>query len=238
MIAAGMVVGGCADDHDDDGPLGSLDGGLDAGHVNDGSIDGGGDAGKRLGFFVSSATSPTGNLGGLAGADARCRALAAAVGAGDRTWRAFLSVEKDGTKGGSPTAAGERIGAGPWYNAEGRLVAADLASLFMLTGDPALFIDEQGNRINGQWSGSPSPNQHDILTGTLLDGGVALGKTCDDWTSATDASVAMVGHSDGLGPMEDRTPPRNSWYAAHDNAGCNDTLPLGGAGRIYCFAAD
>jgi hypothetical protein len=193
-----------------------------------------------MSFFVSSATSVTGDLGGLAGADQRCQSLATAVGAGDRTWRAFLSVEHDPNKGGAATEARERIGKGPWYNQKGALIAADVASLLALpSGNADLFLDEHGNKINGQWPGSPTPNQHDILTGTLLDGGVAAGKTCRDWTSDAGApEVAVVGHADGLGPNQNPSPPYNSWYSSHENAGCDDTAPRGGAGRIYCFAAD
>jgi hypothetical protein len=222
VVLGGVLVGACGDDEGGDGGV------RDGGRI---------DGGTRLGFFVTSATSGTANLGGLAAADARCRALAAAVGAGDRTWRAFLSVEHDVAKDGRSTTAFERIGRGPWYNAEGALVASGLSELFARAGDAALFIDEKGARINGQWVGSPTPNEHDILTGTLLDGGVALGKTCGDWNGDA-GSVAVVGHSDGLGPNQDGTPPRNSWFSAHDNASCGDTAPRGGAGRYYCFAAD
>jgi hypothetical protein len=241
VLACALSGAACADDNDDNIPIVGLDGGLDSGLDSGPSSDGGPsiDAGHALGFFVTSSTSVTGNLGGLAGADSRCQTLAAAVGAGGRTWRAFLSVEHDSAKDGGATSAGERIGRGPWYNAKGALVATDVAALFALTGNPELFVDEKGNRINGQWSGSPTPIEHDILTGTLMDGGVAAGKTCDDWTSDAGApSVAVVGHSDGLGLMQDSTPPRNSWYSAHENGGCNDTAPRGGAGRIYCFASD
>jgi hypothetical protein len=217
----------------------------------------GGDAGPSpmTGFFVSSDTSMTGNLGGLAGADARCQRLAAAVGLGAKTWHVYLSVEHDTSDGGSgPRNARDRIGAGPWYNSRGVLVAADLASLHARTGDPTIFIDEHGNMIDGQWTGSPAPLEHDILTGTNADGSLAVGKTCLDWTSAAPAvpadaglpdggelSVARVGHTDGLGPLcSMATTPNNvtSWNSAHDNAGCDNTAPRGGAGRVYCFATN
>jgi hypothetical protein len=190
----------------------------------------------RLGFFVSSDTSATGDLGGLAGADARCQRLAEAVGAGGRTWRAYLSAES--SQAGGPVHARDRIGQGPWYNANGALVAEDLDALHARTGDVEVFVDEHGAKINGQWEGSPAPNEHDILTGSDPEGRVAPGLTCADWTSADASLVARVGHSDGLGPMRDSAPPRNSWQSAHESAGCNDTAPRGGAGRIYCFAAD
>jgi hypothetical protein len=244
IVVGGVLASACADDNDDNGPVvppgnldASIDGAVDAGPNID-AAPGPIDAGQRLGFFVTSATSATANLGGLTAADTRCQTLAGAVGAGNRTWRAFLSVEHDVAKNGAATSAFERIGRGPWYNAKGALVAADVSGLLAITGNAELFVDERGNKINGQWIGSPTPNEHDILTGTLLDGGVAVGKTCGDWASGTDAGVAVIGHSDGLGPNQDATPPRNSWYSAHDNASCGDTAPRGGAGRFYCFAAD
>ena len=126
-----------------------------------------------LTFFVTSATSTTGNLGGLAGADATCQRLATAVGEGQRTWRAYLSVERDPSNNNQPTHARDRIGTGPWYNAGLQLVANSVAELHSRTGDAALFVDERGQRINGQWTGSPSPVEHDILTGSNADGTVA-----------------------------------------------------------------
>ncbi len=129
-------------------------------------------------FFVTSSTSVTGNLGGLAGADNRCQTLAAAVGLGDKTWRAYLSVDRDPSNGNRPTNARDRIGVGPWTNVNGVIVAETLADLHARRGDAAIFVDERGNRINGQWSGSPAPVQHDILTGTNADGTLLPGLTC------------------------------------------------------------
>lgn len=192
----------------------------------------------RLGFFVTSDKSMTGNLGGLPGADARCKALAEAVGAGERTWRAYLSVEKDAANGGGPTHARDRIGKGPWYNAKGVLLAEDVDALHARTGDAELFLDEKGEKINGQWEGSPMPNEHDVLTGSNAEGRVVPGKTCADWTSAEATLFAQVGHSDGLGPMRNSAAPFNSWQSSHESGGCNNTSPRGGAGRLYCFAAD
>src|SRR4029079_13642838 len=129
-----------------------------------------------MSFFVTSATSVTGNLGGLAGADATCQRLAAAVGAGARAWRAYLSVEHDAARGNQPTNARDRIGAGPWRNANNVVVANNLTELHARSGDASLFVDERGQRINGQWTGSPSPVQHDMLTGSNADGTVLAGK--------------------------------------------------------------
>src|SRR6185503_5252640 len=154
-------------------------------------------SGSSLGCFVPSATSVTGNLGGLAGADATCQRLAAAVGQGSRTWRAYLSVDRDSTNNNQPTNARDRIGSGPWYNAALTLVANNVTDLHARTGDASIFVDERGQRINGQWTGSPAPVQHDVLTGSNADGTLATGLTCSDWTSAATTVTAQVGHSDG-----------------------------------------
>jgi hypothetical protein len=193
-------------------------------------------SGPSLSFFVTSTTSVTGNIGGLTGADAKCQQLASAVGAGNRTWRAYLSVEHDPANGNAPTNARDRIGTGPWYNANLVAVANNLAELHGRTGDAAVFIDERGQRINGQWVGSPSPVQHDILTGSNADGTLLAGLTCSDWTSSSTEVAAQVGHSDGLGPNQSTAGALSSWNSAHANQNCADTAPRGGAGRLYCFA--
>jgi hypothetical protein len=189
-----------------------------------------------MSFFVSSATSVTGNLGGLAGADATCQRLAVAAGQGSKTWRAYLSVERDASNGNQPTHARDRIGAGPWRNANNVVVANNLTELHGRSGDAAVFIDERGQRINGQWTGSPAPVEHDILTGSNADGTLMVGFTCADWTSASDAIAAQVGHADGLGPGQSTAGALASWNSAHANQSCVNTAPRGGAGRIYCFA--
>jgi hypothetical protein len=191
---------------------------------------------QAMGFFVSSTTSVTGNLGGLAGADATCQRLADAVGLGARTWRAYLSVERDPSNNNQPTHARDRIGTGPWYNANLALVANNLSELHSRTGDASLFVDERGQRINGQWTGSPAPVQHDILTGSSADGTLLPGLTCQDWTSASTTIAAQVGHSDGMGPGQSTAGALSSWNSAHTSQNCADTAPRGGAGRIYCFA--
>jgi hypothetical protein len=196
-----------------------------------GGSGGAGGADTSMSFFVTSATSATGNLGGLEAADALCLTLATAVGQGTKTWHAYLSTENPAVN------AGERIGSGPWYNALGMMVAADLAELHApKDGDYALFVDEEGNSINGQWDGSPTPNEHDILTGTNPDGTVATGMTCADWMSDSAADTALVGHSDGLGPGGDDAANYRPWNSVHDMQDCSDTGPRGGAGRFYCFA--
>jgi hypothetical protein len=189
-----------------------------------------------LTFFVTSVTSVTGNLGGVTGADATCQRLATAAGQGQRTWRAYLSVERDPSNANQNTHARNRIGTGPWYNASLQLVANNVTELHARSGDAALFIDERGQRINGQWTGSPSPNEHDILTGSNADGTLMAGMTCSDWTSDSASVTAQVGHSDGMGPNQSTAGALASWNSAHANQNCANTAPRGGAGRFYCFA--
>jgi len=188
-----------------------------------------------MSFFVSSQTSVTGNVGGLAGADSLCQRLADAVGS-KRIWRAYLSVERDVSNNNQPTNARDRIGIGPWHNAAGALVANSVGDLHARSGDAALFVDERGQRINGQWTGSPSPVQHDIMTGSNADGTLMRGFTCADWTSSSTADFGQVGHSDGMGPGQSTAGALASWNSAHANQNCADTAPRGGAGRVYCFA--
>ncbi len=191
---------------------------------------------STLSFFVSSATSVTGNLGGITGADAICQRLATTVGAGARTWRAYLSVERDATNANQSTDARSRIGSGPWINANGATVARDLTELHARSGESTMFVDERGQRINGQWPASPQPNEHDILTGSTTEGRLMTGSTCSDWTSDAPTAVAQVGHSDGLGVGGSTAGANASWNSAHANQNCANTAPRGGAGRIYCFA--
>jgi hypothetical protein len=207
-------------------------------HEDAGELDDAGATAAKLSFFVTSDTSKTGKLGGLAGADARCSKLAAAIGAQAKTWHAYLSVEHADTSGGAAIDARDRIGHGPWYNAKGALLAKDLDALHARTGDPNVFLDEHGAKINGHWQGSPTPVEHDVLTGSTADGKLLAGETCADWTSDDASLTAQVGHTDGLGPDMNPAPPYNSWNSSHANGGCNDTAPLGGAGRLYCFALE
>ena len=201
-----------------------------------------GPSGPQATFFVTSQTSVTGNLGGLLAADATCQRLAAAAGHGGFPWRAYLSVERDPTNGNRPTHARDRIGTGPWYNVNLQLIANNLTELHARTGDANLFLTERGQRVNGQWTGSPGPNEHDILTGSTAEGTVLEGQTCADWTSASNEGSRRVGHSDGFGGGGSTTvtPTNNviSWNSAHTSAGCANTAPGGGAGRFYCFATN
>lgn len=186
----------------------------------------GGGAHAMMNFFVTSDTRDKANFGSLENADMRCQMLAAAVGAGDKTWKAYLSTE-------SPMVnAKDRIGPGPYYNSKGAMLAASKDELHTLEGDPDLFIDEKGNEIDGQWNSAGDMNQHDIVTGTKSDGTVWVGNTCTNWTATTGNSG--VGHSDGMGPNMKAEGNFVLWTGSHTGQ-CGDTKPGGGAGKIYCF---
>jgi hypothetical protein len=187
-------------------------------------------------FFISSVGSGKGaDFGGLAGADKHCQTLAAAAGAGKRTWRAYLSAT---ASGGSPAVnARDRIGKGPWHNKEGRLIARDVKELHGLNNiNRMTALTEKGERVNGR---ADSPNMHDILTGSQPDGTAVAGDpaktTCGNWTMSG-AGAAIVGHHDRWGLRDDA--PSVSWNASHPSRGCSlDNLKAsGGAGMIYCFA--
>ena len=175
------------------------------------------------------------DLGGLDGADAHCTKLASAAGAGGRQWRAYLSTQ-DGDKRG--VFARARIGQGPWYNAKGDLIAANLTDLHLYNKTITLetALDENGKRIKGR---GDKPNEHDILTGTQEDGTPyfptdKLDHTCSNWTSSAETGSAQVGHHDRHGGGN------TSWNSAHESRGCSQEalVKTGGAGKFYCFAAD
>ena len=183
---------------------------------------------SELSFFITSSGPGDGaNLGGLAGADAHCQRLASTAGAGSRTWHAYLSTSGEGA-----TDARDRVGTGPWVNTEGVTVAEDLAQLHgenNLTKQTVL--SEKGLIVNGR---GDSPNRHDILTGSALDG-TSSGQSCDDWTSNGEGS-AQVGHHDRTGGGANPT----SWNSAHGSRGCSQSnlQGTGGDGLFYCFAID
>jgi hypothetical protein len=192
---------------------------------------------QPMGFFITSVGKGDGaNLGGLAGADEHCQALARAAGAGSRTWHAYLSGAAGA--GQPPVNARDRIGNGPWYNAKGALIAWNVADLH---GDvqrdrnsinKEFALNEKGLPVNGR---GDTPNQHDILTGSDSFGRSLLGTpantTCNNWTSNA-AGSAIVGHHDRSGGGN------SSWNAAHASRSCSqaDLVATGGAGLFYCFA--
>ena len=193
-------------------------------------------SGAEMSFFITSAGPGNGaNLGGLAGADAHCKKLAESVGAGSRTWHAYLSTSA--SSGAAAVNARDRIGKGPWKNVKGVVVAKDVAELHSdknnLTKQTS--INEKGEVINGR---GDTPNRHDILTGSNLDGtafAAGADHTCGNWTSSGEGS-AQVGHHDRNGGGDNPT----SWNSAHGSRGCSqeNLKGTGGDGLFYCFAAN
>jgi hypothetical protein len=210
----------------------------------------------NMSFFITSAGPGDGaNLGGLSGADAHCQSLAAAVGAGDRTWRAYLSAAVE--NGGADIDARDRIGSGPWVSYNGQQVASSVADLHSdnnhLSKENSL--TENGAMINGV---GDDPNMHDIMTGSTIDGRLApagptaparsqppdssdrmpVNMTCNNWTTSTMDwdSFTKVGHHDRMGGGAAAT----SWNSSHESHGCSavQLTASGGAGLFYCFAAD
>ncbi len=197
---------------------------------------------QALSFFVSSTGVGNGaNLGGLEGADAHCQKLATAVGAGNKTWHAYLSTQ---AANGQPAInARDRIGAGPWYNAKGQQVARDVWHLHGDIGESARLgnnlsrttaLTETGEAVKGA---GDKPNEHDILTGSQTDGRAypeGADHTCSNYTSSAAEGSAQVGHFDRTGGGN------TSWNSAHPSRGCSqeNLVKTGGAGLLYCFAAN
>ena len=186
-------------------------------------------------FFVTSVgLGKGGDLGGLAGADSHCQSLAQSIGAGGKTWRAYLS-----TQGAGGVNAKDRIGNGPWVNAKGVQIAANVAELHSdknkINKETAL--DEKGVMIKGR---GDTPNQHDVLTGSQQDGTAVPGPddaTCANWTSSADGQGgATVGHTDLVGNPSGI----NFWNYSHKTPGCAppNLARVGGAGLFYCFATN
>ncbi|MDR9410647.1 MAG: hypothetical protein RI573_17515 [Balneolaceae bacterium] len=186
-----------------------------------------------MSFFITSVGTGNGaDLGGLDGADQHCQMLAEEAGANVKTWRAYLSTT-------SPVVyARDRTGDGPWYNANGVMVAENVEHLH--SNDNNLnkenSIDENGEIVNGR---GDDPNMHDILTGSTLDG-MAFDSdedtTCSDWISSAEDGSAQVGHHDRTGGGENP----ESWNSAHGSRGCSQAnlQGTGGNGLFYCFAID
>jgi hypothetical protein len=189
-------------------------------------------------FITSSGPGKGADLGGLEGADRHCQTLAQAAGAGGKTWRAYLS-----TQGAGAVNARDRIGKGPWQNAKGVVIARDVADLHSANNNlgKQTALDEKGELVNGR---GDQPNRHDVLTGSQPDGTAFSGpddRTCGNYTKSGAGSV-MVGHHDRLGLNEE--PPAKSWNSSHPSrgpdGGCSqgDLRTTGGAGLLYCFAAN
>jgi hypothetical protein len=190
-------------------------------------------------FFVTSRGVGKGaDLGGLSGADSHCQSLAIAAGAGNKTWRAYLS-----TQGSGAVNARDRIGSGPWTNAKGTVVAKSVDDLHSAGNNLSkqTALTETGGVVNGR---GDTPNTHDVLTGSTPEGRAIAGdddRTCKNWTSGTQGA-AMVGHSDRTG-LDDSAPAK-SWNSSHPSrgpgGGCtqDDLKSTGGAGLFYCFATN
>jgi hypothetical protein len=189
-------------------------------------------------FFVTSVGKGKGaDLGGLEGADAHCLALARAAGSRKTAWRAYLSTTAPG--GDAGVNARDRIGKGPWHNAKGVRIGANVEDLH----GPASGIDkrtaltERGEVVSGR--GDPV-NAHDILTGSDPAGSYSTAggdTTCGNWTKSGEGS-AIVGHHDRVGLKETRH--MTSWNSSHGTPGCSQEAlkSTGGAGLFYCFAAE
>jgi hypothetical protein len=195
---------------------------------------------NNMTFFVTSAgPGKGGDLGGLAGADAHCQMLAAAAGAGNRTWRAYLSSATNAANPSATVNARDRIGSGPWTNAKGAVVAQNVEDLHSNNNkiNKETGLSEKGERIKVR---GDTPNMHDIMTGSDMQGKAFEGNlnlTCNNWTSSN-FGKAMLGHLD----REGNPPPTQfsvSWNAAHMSRGCSqpDLVATGGNGLFYCFAA-
>ena len=186
-------------------------------------------ASEKMTFFITSVGSGKGaDLGGVKGADQHCQALAKAVGAGNHTWHAYLSTKSENAR--------DRIGKGPWYNAKGVMVAKDVEDLHSANNKLSKenSITEKGEVVNGR---GDTPNQHDILTGSKLDGTAFKEEgdhTCSDWSSTSSGGSAQLGHHDRQGGGQNPT----SWNSAHASKGCSqeNLVATGGSGRFYCFA--
>jgi hypothetical protein len=192
-------------------------------------------AAPNMSFFLTSAGPGNGaNLGGLVGADRHCTTLAAAVGAGNRTWRAYLSTSS--ADASQVVHAKDRIGSGPWHNSKGQLIAENVADLHNQENakwTKQTVLNEKGEVVNGR---GDSPNRHDILTGSQADGTAyphGQDTTCGNWTGSGEGS-ARVGHFDKTGGGDNPT----SWNSAHASRGCSqeNLRGTGGDGLFYCFA--
>jgi hypothetical protein len=193
---------------------------------------------SNMTFFITSVGSGKGaDLAGLAGADKHCQSLAQAAGAGNRTWRAYLSASE--ADGKPAVNARDRVGKGPWQNAKGVVIAKDINELHgnnnKINKETAL--SEKGDTINAR---GDKPNMHDILTGSQPDGRATSGnedRTCRNWTHSGEGA-AIVGHHDRMGLRDDES--SRSWNSSHASRGCSQEAlrGSGGNGLFYCFAAN
>jgi hypothetical protein len=190
-------------------------------------------------FFVTSSGPGKGaDLGGLEGADAHCQMLAGTVGAGGKTWHAYLSTNTNLAEPNKTVNARDRVGKGPWQNFKGDVIATSIDDLHGAGNKlgPNTSLTERGNKLPGFGF---SPNYHDIMTGSQMDGKAFPGNmnlSCANYTSSTFGKVE-VGHMDRLGGAD--TEFQHSWNSAHQSRDCTPEglRSTGGNGLFYCFAA-
>jgi len=195
---------------------------------------------NNMSFFITSVGKGDGaNLGGLAGADAHCAALAKAAGSSKTNWHAYLSTTP--VQGGpAPVDARDRIGSGPWVNSKGVTIARNVEDLHSAKLTKEMLLNENGAMGN---CACDTANTHDILTGSDTGGRyLSMGNTdttCKNWTSNSEGS-AMLGHHDGKGPPNATARHYSSWNASHMSRSCSqpDLVATGGAGLFYCFAGN
>jgi hypothetical protein len=191
-------------------------------------------------FFVTSeGPGKGGDLGGLAGADAHCQKLAAAVGAGGKTWHAYLSSSTNAANPGATVNARDRIGRGPWQNSKGVVIATSVEDLHSAGNkiSKESGLTEKGTVVNGV---GDTPNQHDMMTGSNMEGRAMpdnVNLTCNNWTSSNFGST-IVGHVDRKGNAD--TTFQHHWGSSHMSRGCTgpDLVATGGNGYFYCFATN
>jgi hypothetical protein len=201
-----------------------------------------GQSGSDMSFFVTSVSpGKGGDLGGIEGADRHCQSLAAAAGAGNKNWLAYLSTQGSALNDPKVVHARDRIGSGPWHNAKGVLIARNAEELHSARNNVSkeTALDEKGQPVNDR---TMKPNKHDILTGSRTDGtafpgGVFPDMTCGNWTKSGADGSAMTGHHDRAGPIDHAW--ATSWNSSHPTRGCTQEgiRSTGGDGLLYCFAA-
>ena len=193
----------------------------------------------NMSFFVTSKGPGKGaDLGGLAGADAHCQSLAQAVGAGSKTWHAYLSSNTNAANPGATVNARDRIGNGPWVNFKGATIATSVDDLHSDNNkiNTENGLTERGQKVPGV---GYVFNMHDIMTGSQPDGRAFPGQmnlTCSNYTSSTFGKVE-VGHVDRTGLSDTRQ--AHSWNSSHQSRDCSQEglISTGGNGLLYCFAA-
>ena len=216
----------------------------------------GGPAGPASFFITSVGKGDGANYGGLAGADAYCAQMAQAGGIPTppgRTWRAYLSAT---AANGQPAVnARDRIGAGPWYNKNG-------AAHRQQRGRPARRrrarsqLDQQDFALNEKGSRSTAsrlpnavgrhaePARHPHGLGFVRPRARRRGRHHVQQLHQQRSPPAGTPRGQGPGVWlghHDRTGGGNSsWNATHKSAGCSQAnlVATGGAGLLYCFAAN